>query len=64
MIEFKVTMSVTSADLREMLERAEYIEQMAEVGDNIVIRDWYCDNRVTVHLTVDQERAKKKGLMK
>jgi len=64
MIEYRITMSITSADLQEMADKAREIEKTAVIGDSTVIRDWYCGNGVTVHLTVDQERAARKGLMR
>lgn len=63
MIEYKVTMYLTSVDLREMAEQAEKIEREAKLGGSLVIRDWYCTPTVSVHLVVDQERARAKGLM-
>ena len=64
MIEFRVTMKLTSADLKEMLTKAEQIEREAGVGDSAVIKDWHCGDRVTVRVLIDQERARRKGLMK
>jgi len=62
MIEHKVTMMLTSADLDEMAAKAREIEA-AVVGTSTVIRDWDCGSNVTVHVVLDQERATKKGLM-
>lgn len=63
MIEHKVWMFVTSTDLEEMAKRAREIEASALVGDSAEIKDWNCGKGVSVHIILDQERARKKGLM-
>ena len=62
MIEYKIRMNVTSSDLEEMAKRARELETTARLGEDLTIRDWY-DGNITVHLVVDQDRARRKGLM-
>lgn len=63
MIEIKVWMLVTSADLEEMAAKARKIEQESRPGESMAIRDWDCGDNLTVRVVVDQDRATRKGLM-
>lgn len=62
-ISYRVRMEVTSVDLQEMADKAREIETKAAIGQSVVIKDWQCDSSVIVHIVVDQDRAKLKGLM-
>jgi len=57
---------MTSSDAQELAKKLEEREQSAKLGESLEAKRWYCDGggKLVVVFHVDQERAKKNGLMR
>ena len=63
-MEVIVWTAMTSKDLEMILELMKLKEKNQQLGDNLTVYNWSVPGNVTVRFCIDQERARKQGLMK